>query len=377
MFEFDIFFHLSLENQKSSEQKKMTTGQTMASQDDHVKLNTLQKPRKKGSRGIGPDGKLNLYAALDVKSSATSDEIKKAFKKLALVYHPDKLSKDLSLEQIQDSVEEFKLISTYYSILIDPAKRRRYDLTGSIDDLDTACGFTDKSDDLTWDEYFRTLFDTLTEEKIDEFEKQYRYSEDERKDVLEAYLQTRGSLLAMIDIVPLSNVDDISRFQTLVESAISAGEVPKYAGFPKVKQADLNRKRRELAREAREAEAIAAESRKRKGDDDLAELAVTLQQNRQNRMEALTDSLEVKYLLNEQNQKKAKRSVNKKKQKSVTELHELDDEEFRKVQQQILGERKSEPSASTSNEDAETDDKAVRSTRRRAARKTSSWRGLI
>lgn len=50
-------------------------------------------------------------------------------------------------------------------------------------------------------------------------------SEEERKDVLNAYVKTKGNLLAMIDMVPLCILDDIDRFKKMAEMAIEAGEV--------------------------------------------------------------------------------------------------------------------------------------------------------
>jgi len=67
--------------------------------------------------------KKNYYQVLDVQRSATEAEIKKAYRKLALLYHPDK-SKTAGAE------EAFKLVSKAFSCLNDPDKRRQNDMTG-------------------------------------------------------------------------------------------------------------------------------------------------------------------------------------------------------------------------------------------------------
>jgi len=65
----------------------------------------------------------DFYEILGVSKTATLDEIKKAYKKLALKYHPDK-NKSASAE------EQFKKISEAYAVLSDTDKRKKYDQFG-------------------------------------------------------------------------------------------------------------------------------------------------------------------------------------------------------------------------------------------------------
>ena len=71
--------------------------------------------------GNGPDNK--LYEVLGVARTASDEELKKKYRKLALKYHPDR-NKESS------AIERFKEISTAYDILGDKDKRKKYDQFG-------------------------------------------------------------------------------------------------------------------------------------------------------------------------------------------------------------------------------------------------------
>jgi curved DNA-binding protein CbpA len=64
----------------------------------------------------------DYYKILGISSTATTDEIKKAYHKLALTYHPDR-----NLRNIKAAEEKFKTINEAYEILSDKEKRFLYD----------------------------------------------------------------------------------------------------------------------------------------------------------------------------------------------------------------------------------------------------------
>lgn len=66
----------------------------------------------------------DYYAVLGVPKDATADAIKKAYRKLALKFHPDKNPGDKKAE------EKFKEITEAYAVLSDPEKRKQYDSFG-------------------------------------------------------------------------------------------------------------------------------------------------------------------------------------------------------------------------------------------------------
>ena len=69
----------------------------------------------------------DYYQVLGVDKKATADEIKKAYRKLAVKWHPDKNPNNKAAE------EKFKKISEAYAVLSDPKKREQYDQFGSAD----------------------------------------------------------------------------------------------------------------------------------------------------------------------------------------------------------------------------------------------------
>ncbi|MEM4364638.1 MAG: molecular chaperone DnaJ [Candidatus Nitrosocaldus sp.] len=69
------------------------------------------------------DSKPDYYEVLGVSRNATKEEIKQAYRRLALKYHPDR-------NKSPDAEEKFKLISEAYAVLSDDEKRKLYDMYG-------------------------------------------------------------------------------------------------------------------------------------------------------------------------------------------------------------------------------------------------------
>lgn len=90
----------------------------------------------------------DYYKILEINKQSSLEEIKKAYKKLAVKHHPDK----------GGNPEEFKKISEAYQILSDPEKRRIYDNsnynTNLFDNLNSHNKFTDAN------ELFNFVFNT-------------------------------------------------------------------------------------------------------------------------------------------------------------------------------------------------------------------------
>jgi molecular chaperone DnaJ len=73
-------------------------------------------------------GNFDLYEELEITKESTPEQIKKAYKKLAMKWHPDKNSGN------EQATEKFQRISHAYSILSDSKKKAYYDKYGTIDE---------------------------------------------------------------------------------------------------------------------------------------------------------------------------------------------------------------------------------------------------
>src|SRR5947208_9939638 len=69
--------------------------------------------------------KRDYYEVLGVQKNANKEEVKNAYRKLALQYHPDR-------NKSHNAEEKFKEISEAYAVLSDEEKRKRYDTYGHV-----------------------------------------------------------------------------------------------------------------------------------------------------------------------------------------------------------------------------------------------------
>lgn len=72
---------------------------------------------------------VDYYSVLGVTKSASTDDIKKAYKKLARKWHPDK-----NPNNSDEATRKFKEVSEAYQVLVDSSKRRKYDQGGNEND---------------------------------------------------------------------------------------------------------------------------------------------------------------------------------------------------------------------------------------------------
>ncbi|TKA77948.1 hypothetical protein B0A49_03627 [Cryomyces minteri] len=276
-----------------------------------------------------PPNEINPYEVLGLERSATQDQVKTAYRKAALKWHPDKVSTDKK----EEAHSHFQSIAFAYAILSDSHRRARYDTTGRTEEsLDTDDGTFD------WTSFYREQYaDIVNAANISALAEKYKGSDEEKEDVLEAYTKGKGNMDVVYEEVMLSNVEvDDDRFRSLIDAAISSGEVESYKKYTHETKASRKTRLNGGGKEAEEAmqhakdigiydKVFGAESAANEEDGDVAAnskgkgkrrtkldsenaLAALIQRRQKNRGEDFLANLEAKYAPNSKRAKGKKRA---------------------------------------------------------------------
>ena len=97
--------------------------------------NEIKKKLKQAEVALKRAGRKDLYSILGVSQGADDDELRKAYRKMALKFHPDKQS-GKSDEEKTEAESKFKEINEAYEVLSDKEKRERYDSGIDVQDLE-------------------------------------------------------------------------------------------------------------------------------------------------------------------------------------------------------------------------------------------------
>ncbi|KAI8322727.1 DnaJ-domain-containing protein [Martensiomyces pterosporus] len=309
----------------------------------------------------------DLYTVLGARRDATDEELRKAYRKRALLTHPDKWAHlDPASEEAQSKTQEFQKIGFAYSILKDTKKRKVYDQTGSVDDiLDVA------EEGKDWDAYFRELWSGVVDAStIEQFAKSYKGSDEERRDILAAYKLHDGDVDLIFTEVMLAEVEDEERFIGIIEQAIKDKDIKRTRKYTKTKQRSKERAQK-AAEEAAEAEALRKELglddklRKIKGDKkskrkrdssgdaekeeddddddddegDEGAIKALIRQRTTSRMSAIIANIEEKYTAQATGKKNGKKSKKGRQQKQPAAFSEPSEEEFQALQAKLFGKK--------------------------------------
>ncbi|KAI0336468.1 DnaJ-domain-containing protein [Cubamyces sp. BRFM 1775] len=311
---------------------------------------------------------VDLYEVLSVEHDASPDDIKKAYRKLALKCHPDKHSTASEDAKAEASLK-FQQIGFAYAVLSDDKRRKRYDLTGQTDE-----GADFGPGEGGWEAYFEELYDRVTRDKLDEMKKEYQGSAEEVADLKQAYTEAEGFIEEIMTRIPHSTFEDELRFVNIITDLLKKRELPLLPGWEssaKDEKAKLARKKR-ADKEAKEAEALAKElgvhdeffgsgkpgARKTKGkgkqqgqsgDEDTSALQALILKKRKN-MDSFFDNLAAKYAepeaksgkkgkkraKGEEDEEEIAASPKKRSKKDVPPPPEIDDAEFERIQQRLM-----------------------------------------
>ncbi|KAI4752195.1 DnaJ-domain-containing protein [Aureobasidium sp. EXF-3400] len=234
------------------------------------------------------------YDVLGVEKTATQDQIKTAYRKAALKWHPDKAKP----EDKDAAHTKFQEVALAYAVLSDERRRTRYDNTGRTDES------LDIDDDIfNWNDFYRAQFaNAVTEDTIVSFTKDYKGSEEERDALLSAYTKYKGDMNKIYQQIMVSNpAVDEDRFRNIINDAIEKEDVIAHPKFTQESQKSIDCRIANANEEAEEAEEHGKKTASKKkasakgGDSDLSSLAAMIQQRNKARSEDFLDNLAEKY----------------------------------------------------------------------------------
>ncbi|CAF0866914.1 unnamed protein product [Adineta ricciae] len=191
----------------------------------------------------------NLYEIFSVQRTATDAQIKKAYRQLALRYHPDRTD----IDQKEEAKTKFQIIGKVYAILSDEEKRKIYDDTGAMDDDDLAMGVDD------WYDYCKKMFRKVTKNDLVEFENKYKGSDEEKRDLKRIYVEVAGDMDQIFERHLLACLEDEDRLRSMIDQMIEDNEVPAFDAYTKETKAKRNKRHKKLTKEAAEAEKLMKE----------------------------------------------------------------------------------------------------------------------
>lgn len=242
----------------------------------------LEEPEKASIKSKNNE---SFYECLDVDVKATSQEIRKAYYKLALKYHPDRIPVSCDDESKKDIESKFKSISYAYEILANPENRKIYD--------ENPMAFSQGTTDVS---RYTQLFTKITTQDIDDFKNHYVGSTEELEDILASYMKNFGDIIKVTEEVFFGSVHEEERYLEIIKRQIAREIIPDY--ISNGKSPDSQRKKaqrlKKAAKEAKEAASYAKELGvfDANGASNLSSL---IQSRQKSRFDDLIGNLESKY----------------------------------------------------------------------------------
>ncbi|XP_061546128.1 dnaJ homolog subfamily C member 9 [Phyllopteryx taeniolatus] len=226
----------------------------------------------------------SLYEVLGINKEANEAEIRRSYYKVSLKVHPDRAPDDPL------ATEKFQVLGKLYAVLSDKEQRAVYDEQGVVDEESDVL-----SQDRCWEDYWRLLFPKITVQDILDFEKQYKGSDEERKDLLQLYTQHQGDMDAILASALCSSQDDEPRLGDIIRAAIKSGDVEEFPAFAQESDKKKRARRKRADRERQEAEEMQKEMGFGQEDDSLMMMIKQRHASREQNFNSFLSGLEAKY----------------------------------------------------------------------------------
>ncbi|CAD2101180.1 DnaJ protein, putative [Plasmodium vinckei brucechwatti] len=259
------------------------------------------------------DKKLDLYEILGVEKKATAKEIAKAYRILALTYHPDKFlshskkinnkgnkngeDETLTLEKCK---EMFLQIQKAYDILKDPEKRQNYDEFGLEEDFDEFKNYLDP----------KLFHSRIKVEDILKYEQKYKNSQDEKDDLIQFYNKFNGDIKHILEYIPFSGTSDLDRFVKIFDDLFKDKQLEKTKDYEKsLKNINNIIKSYENIVKKDNNRAGNKKPKKRKAEEPIDDLVLAIRNNearRNQKINSLLTSIEIEYSKKNPKKKKVK-----------------------------------------------------------------------
>lgn len=227
----------------------------------------------------------SFYEVLNVETSASQQEIRKAYYKLALKYHPDRIPSTSDENSKKEIETKFKVIGFAYEVLSNPDKREIYDRN--------PLAFSEGTTEIS---KFTELFSKITTQDIDDFKKYYIGSAEELEDIMASYMKNYGDIVKITEEVFFGSVYEEERYLELIKRQIAREILPDY--LSNGKSPDSHRKKalrlKKAEKEASEADAYAKELGLFNTKDG-SNLTALIQNKQKSRFDDMINNLESKY----------------------------------------------------------------------------------
>eukprot|EP00985_Skeletonema_marinoi_P033551 scaffold41598_cov591-Skeletonema_marinoi.AAC.2 len=192
--------------------------------------------------------KATLYTPLNCTKTSSQSDLRSAYRKAALRFHPDKANANNSRDNNfdGDTTLKFQAVSAAYQVLMDEKQRAAYDATGQVlDEHDYDTGDEGNQQQVPrrkgkrprnqkqqqWEDFFHSVFNEIisTGSQYENDAKMYSGSVQEHHDVLKYYNMCRGNMQKVLECVVHATQEDLSRWRKdIIDPAIYRGEVDDF-----------------------------------------------------------------------------------------------------------------------------------------------------